>query len=286
MKSQEAAAGATYLRRYEQKYVLNEDRYQGVMELLGGNYYPDIYGKSIVYSVYYDTSDNRIIRKAFTKGGYREKLRLRSYGAPEHSTETMASSRERVLGSPLETGATVYVELKKKYRGLTYKRRFPVSFGSFDDSGVPPLPSPEKRGLYAEFAWFYRRYDLSPAFFIRYDRLALRCTDNPTIRITFDTNICFRRGGFTSGQADGLVPFSNWTPILSGPYYLMELKTVNAIPLDLSRGLSRAGIFSVSFSKSKIAYQLMVKPKQDRLPWFIAANTIVPGTAVILKEAI
>jgi hypothetical protein len=192
----------------------------------------------VVYSVYYDTADYRIIRNSFTKNAYREKLRLRSYGAPGAED-------------------TVYVELKKKYQGITYKRRFPVSFETLNSDAALPLPPPEKSPLCDEFTWFYKRYDLSPAFFIVYDRLALRSVDDPRIRITFDTNIRFRRGGFT----EGLAACSRWANILSGPRYLMELKTVNAVPLDLSRGLSRAGVFPAAFSKVKTAYQIMVKPK-------------------------
>jgi hypothetical protein len=235
---QKAAAGATYQKRYEQKYLLNEEQYQAVTALLGGSFCPDTYGKSVVYSVYYDTADYRIIRNSFTKSAYREKLRLRSYGAPG-------------------AGDTVYVELKKKYQGVTYKRRFPLPFERLNGDDAPPLPPAEKGPLYDEFAWFYKRYDLSPAFFIVYDRLALRGVDDNRLRITFDTNIRFRRGGFT----EGLVECSRWTPVLSGPQYLMELKTVNAVPLDVSRGLSRAGVFPAAFSKVKRAYQTMVKPK-------------------------
>jgi hypothetical protein len=235
--------GATYQKRYEQKYLLNEEQYQAVTTLLSGNFCPDTYGKSVVYSVYYDTPGYRIIRNSFTRAGYREKLRLRSYGSPD-------------------MGDTVYIELKKKYNGVTYKRRFPVSFEDLGGDTLP-LPPPEKSPLYDEFAWFYKRNDLSPAFFIVYDRLALRGVEDPRIRITFDTNIRFRQGGFT----EGLVECSRWMPILSGPHYLMELKTVNSVPLDLSRGLSRAGVFPVSFSKVKTAYQTLVKPKLVNLTY-------------------
>ncbi|GHU75826.1 molecular chaperone [Spirochaetia bacterium] len=231
------SAGATYLKRYEQKYLLNEEQYRAVQTLLGGRFRPDSYGESVVYSVYYDTGDYRIIRSGFTKSAYREKLRLRCYGAPGADD-------------------TVYVELKKKYQGITYKRRFPVPFSCLNDDGAPPLP-PEKQPLYGEFAWFYKRYDLSPAFFIVYDRTALEGVDDPNVRITFDTNIRFRRGGF----AEGLLECSRWTPILQGPHYLMELKTVNAVPFDLCRSFSEAGIYPVSFSKVKTAWQATIKPK-------------------------
>jgi hypothetical protein len=254
-----AAAGvpvtaATYLKRYEQKYLLNEKQYRSVTELLNGRFTADVYGKSVIYSVYYDTDDYRIIRKAFTPGtAYREKLRLRSYGEPQRPDDT------------------VYVELKKKFQGMTYKRRFAVPFGSLgggtgDAPPLPSLPAASSEGsstaansssLYGEFAWFYQRYALSPKFFIVYDRLALQDSTNPFIRITFDTNIRCRRGGFfESTQRCSETPrCSEWASLTDENQYLMEMKTVTAVPLYVSRFLSSSHIFPVSYSKLKTAYR-------------------------------
>lgn len=65
---------------------------------------PDIYGESTVCSVYYDTPDFRLIRASLEKPVYKEKLRLRSYG-------------------PAQADQPVFLELKKKYDGVVYKRR-------------------------------------------------------------------------------------------------------------------------------------------------------------------
>ena len=55
-------------------------------------------------SLYLDTPDRRIIRSSIEADDYKEKLRIRSYGE----------------GS---CGSTVFLELKKKFGGVVYKRR-------------------------------------------------------------------------------------------------------------------------------------------------------------------
>ena len=64
----------------------------------------DAYGAYTICNIYYDTGDWRLIRKSLEKPVYKEKLRVRSYGVP------MGDDK-------------VFVELKKKYDGVVYKRR-------------------------------------------------------------------------------------------------------------------------------------------------------------------
>jgi hypothetical protein len=220
---------AAYFKRYEQKYLLNQDQYLNFMDLTGDSFQPDQYGPSTIYSVYYDTPDFRIIRRAFTKSGYREKLRLRSYGIPK--------SDDRI-----------YIEMKKKYQGITYKRRFPVYFGTLENLYTLPPPPAGKRDLFDEFDYFYRRYPVVPSFFISCDRFALEGKTDKRLRLTFDTNIRWRSDNFD---------FSFGTlghPLLKANKCLMELKTIEPIPLYVSRCLTKSRIFPVSFSKSKLAY--------------------------------
>lgn len=73
----------------------------------GGNgslYEKDAYGAYTICNIYYDTGDWRLIRKSLEKTVYKEKLRIRSYGVPTGDDK-------------------VFVELKKKYDGVVYKRR-------------------------------------------------------------------------------------------------------------------------------------------------------------------
>jgi hypothetical protein len=224
---------ATYFKRYEQKYLLNEDQHRSFLDLVGGSFQPDKYGPATVFTVYYDSPDHRIIGKTFIKSAYREKLRLRSYGIPG-------------------PGDMVYIEMKKKYYGITYKRRFAVNYGDMENLYTLPPPPPPAAGkgvLFDEFNYFYHRYPLIPAFFISYDRIALESKNDKRLRLTFDTNIRWRAENFdfsfgTSGQ-----------DLLQAGEFLMELKTCEPIPLYISRGLTKNRIFPSSFSKSKLAYR-------------------------------
>ena len=91
-------------RRYELKYLLTPAQYHAVMEAMGGRTRRDVFGRSTICNIYYDTPDFRLIRRSLEKPVYKEKLRLRSYGVPGPSDR-------------------VFPELKKKYLGVVYKRR-------------------------------------------------------------------------------------------------------------------------------------------------------------------
>lgn len=65
---------------------------------------PDAFGAYTICNIYYDTADYRLIRASLDKPVYKEKLRLRSYGTPGENDR-------------------VFIELKKKFDGVVYKRR-------------------------------------------------------------------------------------------------------------------------------------------------------------------
>ena len=91
-------------RRNEQKYLLTEEQYHNLWELISPYLEEDEYGQSTICNLYYDTVDYELIRTSMEKPVYKEKLRLRSYGVPTEET-------------------TVFIEIKKKYDGIVYKRR-------------------------------------------------------------------------------------------------------------------------------------------------------------------
>lgn len=69
----------------------------------------DEYGKSTICNIYFDTPDNLLVRRSIERPVYKEKLRLRSYGIATDNS-------------------TVYIELKKKYESVVYKRRISASY--------------------------------------------------------------------------------------------------------------------------------------------------------------
>ena len=94
--------------RYEQKYFLTPQQQAALLERIAPHIRRDVYGRYTICSLYYDTDDWRLIRASLEKPAYKEKLRVRSYGVPTD-------------------GGRVFVEIKKKYDGVVYKRRITAS---------------------------------------------------------------------------------------------------------------------------------------------------------------
>ncbi len=91
-------------KRYEIKYILTEEQKQAVLAAMNPYMKLDKYGKTTIRNIYFDTDSFRLIRRSIEKPIYKEKLRIRSYS----------------LAAP---DAPVFVELKKKYKSVVYKRR-------------------------------------------------------------------------------------------------------------------------------------------------------------------
>lgn len=96
-------------KRHEIKYLITINQYINLMDYLSDKVEKDVFYKSTIYNVYYDTDNFELIRKSIEKPIYKEKLRIRSYDKP-----TLDSS--------------VYVELKKKYDHIVYKRRGKIAY--------------------------------------------------------------------------------------------------------------------------------------------------------------
>ncbi len=96
-------------KRHEIKYLITINQYINLMNYLSDKVEKDVFYKSTIYNVYYDTDNFELIRKSIEKPIYKEKLRIRSYDKP-----TLDSS--------------VYVELKKKYDHIAYKKREKIAY--------------------------------------------------------------------------------------------------------------------------------------------------------------
>ena len=243
-------------KRVETKYLMNKFQYLALRSELEGIACVDQYGETPILNIYYDTPDFRLIRTSLDKPLYKEKLRLRSYGTPTDES-------------------TSFVEIKKKFQGVVYKRRVPMHYEDavrYLDSDVPDRNAPEteragnhlcaeqtgkqqnwgpvEQQISGEIDYFRQRYqNLKPQMVVSYDRIAMYGVDDPELRITFDRNIRWRtsdldlrHGGY--GHA-----------LLQPNQYLMEIKIMGAMPQKLANILSRLKIFSVSYSKYGSGYR-------------------------------
>ena len=225
--------------RYEMKYLVSAEQRKALTEFMEKYMTLDEYGRSTICNVYYDTPDMRLVRRSIEKPVYKEKLRVRCYGS-------------------LPEGDRVFVELKKKYNEVVFKRRVSMSAEQAEKYIAGKIESPKKNQIVSEIDYFLSEYkNLVPAAFIGYEREAYFAKDDPNLRITFDDNlvwrdydICLCRG--LCGKA-----------LLQPGQSLMEIKVSTALPLWLTNKLSELKIFKVNFSKYGNAYKAMMGMPQE-----------------------
>ncbi|MDD3430345.1 MAG: polyphosphate polymerase domain-containing protein [Oscillospiraceae bacterium] len=215
-------------KRIEKKYLLDKTQYQTLNDSLQKYMQADSYGKHTICNIYYDTPDYQLIRASLDKPVYKEKLRLRSYGIPT-------------------ADSTVFIELKKKFKGIVYKRRVPLTLSHATHylSGGKLSQSCQ---ILQEIDWFMKFYNPQPAAFIGYDRIALFGTENPDLRVTFDTAIRWRDTSLNLSAGD------SGRLLLPKDVYLMEIKIPGAMPIWMSHMLDEMEIFPSSFSKYGYCY--------------------------------
>lgn len=226
--------------RYELKYLITREQ----KNILQGAFEPymqeDDYGRSIIRNVYYDTPDYLLIRRSLEKPVYKEKVRVRSYGM--------------AMGD-----STVFVELKKKYQSVVYKRRVDVTEREAMDYFSKRIALPIHNQITEELDYTLEFYgNLKPAMLLSYEREAFYGKEDSNFRITFDENILWRDTDISLRSP------VHGSPILQEGYVLMEIKLAYAMPLWLAQLLSEKQIFKTSFSKYGNAYLALMQGKEDK----------------------
>jgi len=223
--------------RYEMKYLMDRRQRDAVLRAIEPYMSVDEYGHSSIRNIYYDTPNFRLIRESLEKPVYKEKLRVRGYG-------------------PAAAGAPAFVELKKKYRDVVYKRRISLPQAQAEAclDGRMHLPDSQIGREIAYVLEFYR--ELEPTVFLSYEREAFFQRDGGDFRVTFDENIRYR-------QVELTLDSDTWgAPLLKPDQVLMELKISGGLPLWIVRALSQQKIYKTSFSKYGAAYQNILLTEQ------------------------
>ena len=224
-------------QRYEFKYLMDLRQLQAVLSAMAPYMVPDEYSHSSIRNLYLDTPDYRLIRRSLERPVYKEKLRVRSYDQAGEQ-------------------APVFVELKKKYQSVVYKRRISLpqeqTLACID--GRQPWPDSQIGRELAYTMNFYKV--LRPAVFLSYERDSFRGVEDEMFRVTFDSQIRYRQEELTLNS-------DTWgMPILPSGQVLMELKVAGGLPLWMAHVLSEQRIFKTSFSKYGAAYQDIMLNRQ------------------------
>lgn len=194
----------------------------------------DNYGHTTIRNIYFDTDSYRLVRNSIDKPVYKEKLRIRSY--------KQVSAQDKV-----------FIELKKKYNDIVYKRRESLSQLETLEWIVRETPFPKATQIGNEIDYFFEHYEsLKPKVFLSYEREAFYALDGSDFRVTFDENILARQEELSLSR-------EVWgEPLMDENNVLMEIKTSGGIPLWMTRVLTQEKLYKTSFSKYGTAYEKLI----------------------------
>ncbi len=215
--------------RTEHKYLITRYEAEKFQELAEPFLKDDLYPQYNLHNIYYDTLDNLLIIRSLNQPVYKEKLRMRSYGDPDKDTP-------------------VFAEIKKKYKGIVYKRRIALPYEqaqAFLDQGIlPEKPSQ----ITKEIGYMLAQYRPEKKLYISYDRRAYSGSQEQDVRVTLDTNIRYR--------CEDLSLLENGTEqlLLEEDAVLLEIKVSERYPVWLSNILTEMKIYRSSFSKYGAIY--------------------------------
>ena len=319
-----SAAYTSTFKRTEKKYCLSATQYAQIMMVISQHMQPDEYTHTVVNSLYLDTPDSQIIRRSLEKPLYKEKLRVRSYGAGVQGTQSEGSAAQG--GASATQGASsaaqsednatqnenasaqsyapatqnqVFIELKKKFDGIVYKRRLAFSTqdakaflqGATLENPRAFLESANTRGAHAranqERSTAHARHAAQPtqlthaltsqefqvareiyAFMARYENLEpsmiTRCVRDAYSDPDSNLRITFDAQLIAGRPAHGSDPlaFEICAPamrLLPADQVVMEIKQAGGLPLWLSAALAKYKIYPQTFSKYGKAYEKELK---------------------------
>ena len=202
----------TVFKRYELKYMITKEQKEEILKALSPYMTIDEYGRITIRNIYFDTDDYILARHSIAKPDFKEKLRIRSY-------------------SKADDDSTVFVELKRKYDGVVYKRRVALTEHEAKD-WVHGLKTPDihhkEPQKTKEIDYFFNMYDgLHPALYLSYERVAMYGIEDDSVRITFDSNIFYR--DHTLDLSRGA-----WgKELLNKGERIMEIKIAGSMPMWL-----------------------------------------------------
>ncbi len=235
----------TTFKRYEFKYILTKEQYNKLLYVINNYMKRDDYGKHRISNIYFDTADYKIIRHSLEKPKYKEKLRARIYGQPSEDK-------------------TVFIELKKKFNGVVYKRRITAPMKEAMNYMFEGKELEKKSQILSEINYFRSLYsDLIPKVYLAYDREAYFSEDDDNFRITFDSNIKMRdiKINFNESKEDNI--------ILKDGQRILEVKTSMGLPTWLLEFFTENKVYKTSFSKYGTAYTDFIL--KDKLEYFRGA---------------
>lgn len=235
------ANDARLIERYEAKYRIPVELVPAIRRAALAACDPDPAnhgGRYVISSLYLDTAARRLYRETLDRAPRRFKLRVRRYS----------------------TGSKVFLEVKRRIKGVISKLRVPIPLDAWPGVVFDPkvatalkLSTRDQRNL-DEFVWRCITLAAEPAAVVRYEREAYISRLESYARVTFDWKL---RGRTPSGWDVSVRPDDGpWIPVdaprrfgLPESGVVLELKAETAVPLWMTDIVHRFGLHRSGFSK-------------------------------------
>ena len=210
--------------RHEKKYLISKEQSVAFRKIILQHMEPDQYSEYLVQNIYYDNEGWDVIRRSIEKPMYKEKMRLRCYDIPNNESK-------------------VFLELKKKYKGVVYKRRLEILYKDLIFKSTKDIVAAYNSQFLRELNFFMIKNLVLEKIYISHSRIAFSGKEQKGLRVTFDADICFRLD-----KLDFLHP-DKGNLILPKDKILLEIKSLSGMPLWMARFLCENKIFPTAFSK-------------------------------------
>ncbi len=175
-------------------------------------------------NIYFDNDNRDVTRHSISNPFFKEKLRLRSYGTPDLQSN-------------------VFFEIKRKMNKIGTKRRaiIPLSlaYDFLETNIIPADESYINRQVLSEISYFIGTYNVKPSVYISYMRKAYFGKNDPSLRLTIDSDILTRHTDLRLEAGR----FGN--SLLPEGKSLIELKFNGATPIWFAQMMSE---FNLSYS--------------------------------------
>ncbi len=256
--NQEAVYEATMMR-VEHKYPLNRKQYEAFLEKAMAHIVPDRYPEYELHNIYYDTEDHALIINCLDHPQYKEKLRLRTYGEPD-------------------AGTPCYLEIKKKFGKTGVKRRISLNEEQAHAYIEEGQALNQDSQIAKEIDYLVKTRNLKEKMFIAYHRKAFSGKEEKDLRITFDTDICYRLDHLSLHRTgeEKLITCSDDV--------LLEIKVSDRYPMWLTKILSEMKLYRHTFSKYGAIYSDLENRSRKHSVSVIPAAEPVFHTALTRKE--
>ncbi|MBQ6396095.1 polyphosphate polymerase domain-containing protein [Candidatus Saccharibacteria bacterium] len=248
------------IERTEEKYLISKSTKTNLLKLISKHLEKDQSIKEQVLRLYFDTKHSDLALRSMERPEFREKIRVRAYNVPKRSSPVFFEVKSKVdLGlKKLGNKRRLVLPLKDFYAFLNKGENLELLAARASEN------DPQQLQVARELTYLFSYYQLEPKVIVSADRTAYTEKNNINFRLTFDERLRFRETDLRLEKGSAGEKFFSG-PNKSEENIVMEVKTMNSMPLWFVSALSELKIYSVRFSKYGKIYQLITERNKNHV---------------------